>query len=40
MKALILNGEELDGPSLSQISKTIKEELKSNNTQVEEILLK
>jgi len=40
MKALILNGEELDGLSLNQISKTIKEELKSNNTQVEEILLK
>src|SRR6056297_1869813 len=40
MKALILNGEELDGLSLNQISKIIKEELKSNNTQVEEILLK
>lgn len=30
----------MDGLSLNQISKTIKEELKNNNTQVEEILLK
>jgi len=40
MKALILNGEELDGLSLNQISKSIKEELKTNNFEVEEILLK
>lgn len=40
MKALILNGEQIDGFSLNQISKAIKDELKNNNLQVEEILLK
>lgn len=40
MKALILNGEQIDGFSLNQISKTIKDELKNNDLQVEEILLK
>jgi len=40
MKALILNGEELDGLSLNQILESIKEELKTNKFEVEEILLK
>lgn len=40
MKALILNGEEVDGLSLKHISKSIKEELRSCDFEVEEILLK
>lgn len=40
MKALILNGEEIDGLSLKHISKSIKEELVSCDFEVEEILLK
>lgn len=40
MKALILNGEEVDGFSLEHFSKNIREELKTNNYEVEEILLK
>ncbi|MEC9490925.1 MAG: NAD(P)H-dependent oxidoreductase [Halanaerobiales bacterium] len=40
MKALILNGEEIDGLSLNYISESIKEELKANDFKVEEILLK
>jgi multimeric flavodoxin WrbA len=40
MRALILNGEEVDGLSLEQFSKNIREELKANNFEVEEILLK
>jgi hypothetical protein len=40
MRALILNGEEMNGISLNNISKSIKEELENNNFEVEEILLK
>ena len=40
MKALILNGEEVDGLSLNYISENIREELKVNDFKVEEILLK
>ena len=40
MRALILNGEELNGFSLSLISKSIKEELKAEGFEVREILLK
>jgi hypothetical protein len=40
MSALILNGEEMDGFSLTQISKIIKEELRANDFEVEDILLK
>ena len=40
MKALILNGEELDGISLKQFSKSIREELITKDYEVEEILLK
>jgi multimeric flavodoxin WrbA len=40
MKALILNGEELDGLSLNHISENIKEELIACEFEVEEILLK
>ena len=40
MKALILNGEEKDGLSLKHISKSIKEELRTNDFEVNELLLK
>jgi len=40
MRALILNGEELDGITLEQFSKTISKELQANDFEVEEILLK
>ena len=40
MRALILNGEELDGISLKQFSKSIREELITKDYEVEEILLK
>jgi len=40
MKALILNGEELDGISLDKFSKSIREELKTKDYEVEEVLLK
>lgn len=40
MNALILNGEELNGISMEQISISIKEELQGNDFEVEEILLK
>jgi len=40
MRALILNGEEMDGLSLKRLSESIKEELKSEGFEVEEILLK
>ncbi len=40
MKALILNGEEMEGLCLNEISKSIKEELVDNNFEVEEIILK
>jgi len=40
MRALILNGEELDGITLEQFSKTISKELQTNDFEVEEILLK
>ena len=40
MKALILNGEELNGISLKQFSKSIREELITKDYEVEEILLK
>ena len=40
MRALILNGEEMDGLSLNRFSESIKEELKSEGFEVEEILLK
>jgi multimeric flavodoxin WrbA len=40
MKALILNGEELNGLSLNHISENIKEELIAGEFEVEEILLK
>jgi len=40
MRALILNGEELDGITLEQHSKTISKELQANDFEVEEILLK
>ncbi|PUU93068.1 flavodoxin family protein [Halanaerobium sp.] len=40
MRALILNGEELDGINLEQHSKTINKELQANDFEVEEILLK
>ena len=40
MRALILNGEELDGITLEQFSKTISKELQANDFEVEEVLLK
>jgi multimeric flavodoxin WrbA len=40
MRALILNGEELDGITLKQVSKKISKELQANDYEVEEILLK
>ncbi len=40
MKALILNGEELNGISLEEFSQSIRAELKVNNFEVKEILLK
>ena len=40
MKALILNGEEMNGLSLKHISESIKEELRTNDFEVDEILLK
>ena len=40
MRALILNGEEIDGISLEQVSENIKEELKNNDFEIKEILLK
>lgn len=40
MKALILNGEELNGISLNNFSQSIRGELKTNDFEVEEILLK
>ena len=40
MKALILNGEEIGGFSLKQISKNIRKDLKTNDFEVEEIFLK
>lgn len=40
MRALILNGEKITGISLTKLSKTISDELESNNFNVEEILLK
>ena len=40
MKALILNGEKMNGLSLKHISESIKEELKTNDFEVNELLLK
>jgi multimeric flavodoxin WrbA len=40
MRALILNGEELDGITLEHYSKTISKELQANDFEVEEVLLK
>lgn len=40
MKALILNGEEINGLSLNHVSKIIIEELKAHNFQLREVLLK
>lgn len=40
MRALILNGEKVDGFALNNISESIIEELKANGFEVKEILLK
>lgn len=40
MRALILNGEEIDGISLEQVLDNIKEELHANDFEIKEIILK